>query len=607
MVNHNFISQFGKLKGHIVSKEFIGFDCETYTNKNLFRCCSFVASNWRKTFWNKREAIEFIFNHKRTFQKKYIVATNLEFDIVALFLGEPEWDNLKLLFGKMNLIAVKIEEDKKIKNKNGDIVFIDTLNYNKRSVKELGELININKLEISEDFFKKEKLTIEEQKELMEYNINDALISKKYMEHLQNTINNLGGNIKLTLPSTALDLFRRKYFYYSFIKESKIYGDDTITDFIFASYYGGRTENFVKGIYDNVYYYDVNSLYPSVMIDNFYPEPSSVFIPEKLSKENIYDYMGVTECKIKAPNDNIPILPSRYNGKTIFPIGEFKGIWTNELLTYALYNGYEIIEIYEQVLYNEKVLLFHDYIDKLYNLRLKYKEEKNPEEQTIKLLLNSLYGKFGQRKPLITELVTKEKITNSLLQKKLLAGYEIHQSDITKMYIMQIIGKKYSKNTFPIIASYVTSYALIQMCIKLKNTIPLYIDTDSIMTQIEIKENINNNLGGLKIEKIGFVNINAPKCYMFNDSPIIKGINMRKLKPEEKIQVFNDYIEGKKIIQERFMKIKSGLRSINYIPNEIIEFTKSKKIDCEEKRIFNKNGLSIPIKLEFNKNIEVIL
>ena len=41
---------FAPLDGRIIKKQFIGFDCETYGDKNTFRLGSFVFENYVKTF-----------------------------------------------------------------------------------------------------------------------------------------------------------------------------------------------------------------------------------------------------------------------------------------------------------------------------------------------------------------------------------------------------------------------------------------------------------------------------------------------------------------------------------------------------------------------------
>lgn len=591
-----------KLGGRIISKKFIGFDTETVGDLNLFRLGSFIFDEYNKTFYSKREMIDFIFNNKRLFQGKLIVATSLQFDIIALFFGEKEFADLQILWNKSRIISIKI--NMKDKAKHGDIIFIDTLNYNLASVEELGKLIGIPKLTIDKNLFKKEILTKEETKILKEYNINDALISKKYMEFFQKTLNKLGGNCKLTISSCSFDLFRRKYLKISLMKEEKVLQDNTITDWIFLCYHGGRTEAFNKGTYDDVFYYDVNSLYPSVMIENYYPVPQSILIPEKLSIENIINYFGVSECLVEAPDINIPVLPVKTT-KLLFPIGIFRGVWTNELLKYALSLGYKIIEIYKQIIYTKKIKLFYNYVKDLYGLRLSLKLLNSTEEQTIKLFLNTLYGKFGQKKNINYNIIPISEMTDKKLSKFIDAGYEINESGDKLFFIIGKENEKYPKNTFPIIASYVTSYAQIYMHKLYLKYPPLYTDTDSIITSYKIDDNnlLGNGLGKLKCEKFGTIEIYGPKCYAFNKIPTVKGIYFNKeMKPTEKYELFKNYISNMPIEQNNFIKLKASLRRIGGIlPNQKITTMKQLSNNIEEKRIFNINGQSMPIKLK-NEN-----
>jgi hypothetical protein len=283
------------------------------------------------------------YKNKRLFQGKYVVATNLQFDLTALFFGTIYWDNLKICWSNSNMISAVIKF--KDSNKHGYITFIDTLNFNKVSVKELGRIVGIEKMEIDKFLFDKEKLTEDELKYMVEYNINDCKISQAYMYHYQKTHNNLGGNVKTTCPSSALDLFRRKFQKDTLIKEERILKDKEITEFIHKSYFGGRTENYNVGEYENTFYYDVNSLYPFSMLNKF-PNPNSVKIGDR-SIENINNFMGVSEVDIIAPNINIPFLPYRGKDKTVYPTGNIKGVYTHALLKFALSIGYEIKNIYK--------------------------------------------------------------------------------------------------------------------------------------------------------------------------------------------------------------------------------------------------------------------
>jgi hypothetical protein len=384
-----------------------------------------------------------------------------------------------------------------------------------------------------------------------------------------------------------------------FIKERKILDDTTIEEFLFKSYYGGRCEAFAIGEFQNVNYYDVNSLYPTMML-NQYPLPQSIQIGKNTEFE-IINYMGISECVIECPlNMNIPILPLRNDdGKIFYPTGILKGVWTHAILSYAIENGYKIKEITKQYIYTECMPLFKDYVETLYNLRIEYKFKKSSEEQTIKLLLNSLYGKFGQKPSDVYEIINND-ITNNDMTKYLNKGYDMQITDDKKFMIVTKKGTKYPKNSFPIIASYVTSYAQIFMHKLLKENKPLYMDTDSIMTQEKLNPNIisNSELGKLKLEKLGVVELVAPKCYAFNHKPTMKGLNLNHFKENERYEIFKKYVIGEKIEQTNFTKLKSSLKSIKgYSVNQIVKSYKQKKMTVSDKRMYT-DLYSIPIEVK---------
>jgi hypothetical protein len=540
--------------------------------------------------------IDFLYRNKRLFQGKYIVATNLQFDLTALFFGTKYWDDLKICWSNSNIISATIKFQDS--NKHGYITFIDTLNFNKVSVAELGKIVGIPKLEIDKNLFDKEHLNEEEMKLMIDYNINDSKISMEYMYHYQKTHNWLGGNVKNTCPASALDLFRRRFQKETLIKEEKVLNDKEVTEFIHKSYYGGRTENYNIGIYENTYYYDVNSLYPFTMLGDF-PLPNSV---EKGNNtiEEIHDYMGVSEVDIITPDINLPFLPYRGKEKTIYPIGRMRGIWTHALLSEAItkYN-YKVVKIYKQIIYKECFEVFKEYVDTLYPIRKKLKAEGNPEEQTVKLNMNSLYGKFAQRPTPLYESITYKGMTQDLLFKKLKQHYKITLNNDKTFYILTKESKKYPKNSFPILSSYVTSYAMIYVYKFLAKYKPIYTDTDSFIINCELPpELVGLELGQVKLEKSGTINVQAPKCYAFNKKPTVKGIKIdRSLSIDNQYEMFLKFIDGEDIQQRTFTKLKSGIRGVKgRAPNEIVNFIKKKNIYAiESKRIFLKDGNSKPV------------
>jgi DNA polymerase type B, organellar and viral len=106
----------------------------------------------------------------------------------------------------------------------------------------------------------------------------------------------------------------------------------------------------------------------------------------------------IESCLYYAAPDHIkhPILQTRVkiNGvnKTIAPVGSWEDMLFSEEMKNAIKYGYKINILWGYNFNSENV--FKDYVDFLYNLRLKY-PKSDPMNFIAKILLNSLYGRFG--------------------------------------------------------------------------------------------------------------------------------------------------------------------------------------------------------------------
>jgi hypothetical protein len=85
-----------------------------------------------------------------------------------------------------------------------------------QSLEALGEILGLPKGRTPEylkagegEYIKATDLTMDQRKEVGEYVLRDARIVYEYVCHLQEIVNGLGGNVKSTQSSTALDIFRR--------------------------------------------------------------------------------------------------------------------------------------------------------------------------------------------------------------------------------------------------------------------------------------------------------------------------------------------------------------------------------------------------------------
>ena len=83
-----------------------------------------------------------------------------------------------------------------------------------------------------------------------------------------------------------------------------------------------------------------------------------------------------------------------YGIRTIAGLGSWEGWVTSEEYLYCKHYGYhfEILKGYKF----DKKIIFKEYVEKLYQMRMEY-AKSNPLNLVAKLLMNSLYGKFGMK------------------------------------------------------------------------------------------------------------------------------------------------------------------------------------------------------------------
>nr|YP_009487200.1 hypothetical protein [Russula abietina]AWB36102.1 hypothetical protein [Russula abietina] len=229
-------------------------------------------------------------------------------------------------------------------------------------------------------------------------------------------------------------------------------------------------------------------------------------------------------CKIFAP-DNIkhPILQTHVktnNGiRTISPIGTWEDMIFSEEMKNAMKFGYKFEILWGYTFEHKKV--FTNYVDFLYhNLRMKY-DKSNPLNFIAKILLNSLYGRFGMNDQFPSiELIHKDLIKNfeNKNLEKIIDRIDLG-NQILVIYESENVFESYETHNVNVsIAAAITAYARIHMS-QFKNNPNInlfYTDTDSIYTDSELDSKFlcDKTLGKLKLEYIAeeaiFLN---PKVY----------------------------------------------------------------------------------------------
>ncbi len=316
-------------------------------------------------------------------------------------------------------------------------------------------------------------------------------------------------------------------------------------EFVRKAYFGGRTEIFkpfynAKRLTDKLYVFDVNSLYPSVMHDNEFPlKPSG-----KVNGEFIENEMGFYHVKVRVPKDMyVPPLGTvqkvGISEKFIFPTGEFWGYWSSIELQYAMSLGVELLEVREGITFSSAGKIFKDYIEALYEIRLRAKKH-SVDDILTKLLMNSCYGRFGLNKE-------REELLFDDGEEGLTPYCELE----TKFGPVRIVKKeKILEKTFSnvAVAAWVTSLARIHMhkiYMSCQDSL-YYTDTDSIFTT-KFFEN-GEGLGALKKENEWKAAIFLlPKTYIAKadmlKKVVMKGFDNKKIQHFE-IDDFVTALEG---------------------------------------------------------------
>ena len=577
--------------------KFYAFDIETANDNKEFVCGGIYSNDFKKQFLTKESMIdEILYNDK--YLGAVFVATNLGFDWCGLFF-ENNQNIFRICKRNSNFIHCKTfrrkngiqlfncpnprkKAEKKYDNLKS-ITFIDTANFAQISVAQLGEIVGIKKLQHPKALGRV-PINSDEWEELLKYNLQDCKVSYYAMELFHRTIIDQGGTFKDTIASCSLSIFRNR-----FLKDTFWRHETDICLDQFKGYYGGNTHAYKRGKFKNYFLYDIVSMYPSEM-RKVYPNPNTLSKNKYNITEYIEQYEGMSQVTVYCPKMEYPFLSHKSeDGRLFCPTGTWTGWYCHHELRYAMDLGYVITKVHNCHWYKETMYPFKEFVDTLYEVRKKYKKDNNPMQFVIKLIMNSLYGKFGQKFVDVPELKHESEIDTDYLLKN---PFHTAKGDY---YIFKTTTEP-KAFSFIIWSAYTTAYARIKLHKLIVKYEAIYCDTDSIMCKKEIIS--NSDLGGLELKEIvKEALIVKAKFYLINSTPRVKGVPRLKGSTE-----FMTLIKGKKWEYSHIVKFNEALTR-NLIPNQVIQVVKH--FDLEDtKRIWDRpfsiheEQSSIPINLE---------
>lgn len=289
-------------------------------------------------------------------------------------------------------------------------------------------------------------------------------------------------------------------------------------DIVRESYAGGYTQCFEK-IMGEGYYYDINSSYPSVMMENV---PYRLFDPhfERCEENEIVAYLVYLE-EWEFPKDYMfpNITQKTTQGNYYTTTGKDCWVW-DHLLQWNIEHvpGFKYQENILKRIHFKCGPIFQDFINNFYHMKA---TSSGACKIFAKLMLNSLYGKCGEREheKIFVVKTGGQESSASLKAKALLEeghyylsdeeplGEEMDQYTILKLKPHELKDQD-GPGGLVHIASWITSKARLKLfdCIRLitqelKGKV-FYCDTDSIFTNVPLPSNYlhDTDLGKWKLE-----------------------------------------------------------------------------------------------------------
>jgi hypothetical protein len=420
----------------------------------------------------------------------YVFFHNAEFDLTMIYNVEYLRKNGR--WQKSRFIMLKDEKRK--------IIYLDSINILLFSVKKLGKLIGKQKIGnevlISKEEFNKDRLLFgwqisKKYKDLLKrcqvdceivYNLL-MIVFKKF--GFGRTLASISYNYVLNkLAKQNIFIEKLNSEVNTVIKENNIY-------------IGGRVDCFNYYYPDNVYCYDFNSLYPSVMVKEMYPK---VIKNAVLSIDELKEFKGFVYVHNLEHNNFYSYIPIKLNNKLNHVNGIYTGWIQTDLLNFLIENELCYIDQHEfKAIGNFKEYCFSfNVIKKIYELRKKAKEENDKlNDYLCKILMNASYGKFAQNN-IEQEIFNINEIPENLKGELIKISNSLYATK-TK--------EEAAENTNFLIASLITSYARLYLYKAINEfsyySDVLYCDTDSVFLTKKIPDSnclVGKELGQLKLE-----------------------------------------------------------------------------------------------------------
>lgn len=348
----------------------IGFDSEDDGEGHPFLWC-FTTSEGIYYTAHREDACQWLANipmNKGDSVQAEAWATNLEYDMCNLFDADHIAE-VNLKFGRSALVGATWRK----------VNFRDTMRHIPIGVDAWGEFVGLEK--------KERRLFSDRNKPrtLRRYLVRckrDSAITYRAASFLHERYKILGERPRMTLASTALNLWKNKYW-----RQGLRRPIPEIWNAALGAYHGGRTQVFHVGSFKDVHVIDVASMFPWAMTVAELPVPWGLY-REARRGEHVVPW-GLYRVQIDS-NIERPCLPVRTDKGTIYPNGHWVAWYVGEELIQALEQGVNV-HVLGGYVFSEMCKPFDEYVEDIFRRK---NQSRGGPRLFYKYMGNTLYGKF---------------------------------------------------------------------------------------------------------------------------------------------------------------------------------------------------------------------
>ena len=384
----------------------------------------------------------------------------------------------------------------------------------------------------------------------------DVLSLQEIVYRFWTLIYNKVGSIErlpMTLPALAMKLWRM-----TLPHEIMVSSETRLRELERRAYTGGRTECYAATVAD-VTIYDANSLYPTVMESQIFPASyRGGWTDEYNGLHGIYD------VEYRQWNTDVkPVLRDETTNEFQY---SGSGAYCQPELEMLLEVGGEFI-VKEGYVYDDMEPLFQEFIRDWYSTRLTAQKEGNDGLAYVcKILMNSLYGKFGQKEE--GEVVYFwDEDTLEKEYEKVESGADDAKEFVEFGEYVIVKEQRHSETTFVGVAAYITAHARLNLYRQMRYVSELggtlyATDTDSVhVSGVELPT--GKELGQWKEEFSGRGAYLGKKLYALDNGAVkAKGIG-KDAREKLSFELFSELAKTGESIETEFTVFPSIKESLS--------------------------------------------